>query len=63
MIVTTPKNEIINILNLIDQYGVEESLNHIDIESIDDLPIKIILRTIDYSINILKAELNEALNS
>ena len=50
------------LLDLIESDGIESAVNQTDIESIEDLSIKIILRTIQTSHENLILELEEALS-
>jgi hypothetical protein len=47
------------LLHLIEQHGVLEALNKIDIELIDDLSVKTIVRTLLFSVECLMEELEE----
>jgi hypothetical protein len=49
-----------NLLNLIENLGIEGALRKIDIEAIEDLSVRIILRTIDNSIETLINHIKEA---
>lgn len=55
-------NKLIELLDLINKFGIENAIKSIDIESIDNLSIKIILRTIQTSHENLILELTEALS-
>jgi hypothetical protein len=50
------------LFDLIESDGIESAVNQTDIESIEDLSIKIILRTIQTSHENLILELEEALS-
>lgn len=56
------KEQLQLILSLIEAFGIEEAVKQIDIESIENLSIKIILRTIKTSHENLVLELKEALS-
>ena len=47
------------VLKLIDDVGIENALGAIDIDDIDDSALKIILRTIEFSIQRLREELED----
>lgn len=57
------KNDsLIQLFELIEKFGIDIAVNIIDIEAIDNLSIKIILRTIQNSHENLILELKEALS-
>jgi hypothetical protein len=56
------KNQLKRLLSLIETVGIESAVKQTDIESIEELSIKIILRTIQLSHENLIMELKEALS-
>jgi hypothetical protein len=55
-------NQLKQLLSLIETVGIESAVNQTDIEAIEELSIKIILRTIQTSHENLIMELKEALS-
>ena len=51
-------NDFPKLLSMINEIGIEATLQNININEIDDSVVKIILRTIDNSIQRLREELN-----
>jgi hypothetical protein len=51
-------NSLQKLSQLIDEVGIEIALETIDINDVDDPTVKVILRTIKYSIARLREELN-----
>jgi hypothetical protein len=51
-------NDYSKFLRLINEIGIEDAIKMVNVEDFPDGPIKIILRTIDYSVARLKEELS-----